>query len=67
MLVFETFTLGQLQVPGNHMHNSDYLLRPGELLTMFPGLRVRAYRDVILPNRAVASLAAEKVEPLNRK
>lgn len=66
MLLFETYTLGQLQVPGNHMKNPDYLLRPGELLIMFPDLRVRAYRDIIQPDRAVASLVAEKVERLNR-
>ena len=61
MLMIETYTLNQLQVPGNHIKNPDYLLRPGELLTMFPGLRVRAYRDIIQPDRAVASLIAEKV------
>jgi 2-polyprenyl-3-methyl-5-hydroxy-6-metoxy-1,4-benzoquinol methylase len=61
MLVFETFTLDQLNVPGNHMTNPDFLLRPGDLVTMFSGLRVRAYRDTIQSNRAVASLVAEKV------
>jgi len=65
MLLFETYTLDQLQVPGNHMKNPDYLLRPGELLMMFSGLRVRAYRDINLADRAVASLVAEKVERLN--
>ncbi len=66
MLLYETYTLDQLKIPGNHMKNPDYLLRPGELLMMFPGLRVRAYRDISQPDRAVASLAAEKVELLNR-
>jgi 2-polyprenyl-3-methyl-5-hydroxy-6-metoxy-1,4-benzoquinol methylase len=61
MLLFETFTLNQLQVPGNHLTNPDHMLRPGELLSMFPGLRVRAYRDVIEADRAVASLLAQKV------
>ena len=61
MLLFETYTLRQLQLPGNQMKNADYLLRPGELLMMFPSLRVRAYRDIIQPDRAVASLLAEKV------
>lgn len=65
MLLFETYTLDQLKVPGNHLKNADYLLRPGELLMMFPGLRVRAYRDINLADRAVASLAAEKVERFN--
>ena len=61
MLVFETYTLDQLRVPGNHMRNPNYLLRPGELLMMFPGLRVRAYRDINLGDRAIASLVGEKV------
>lgn len=61
MLLFETYTLGQLQVPGNHLKNPDFLLRPGELLMMFPGLRVRAYRDISQADRAVASLVAEKI------
>lgn len=61
MLLFETFTVDQLRVPNNHLKNPDHLLRPGELLALFPGLRVRAYRDVRLPDRALASLLAEKV------
>lgn len=61
ILLFETFTLNQFQMPGNRMKNPDHMLRPGELLTMFPGLRIRAYRDLSLEDRAVASLAAEKV------
>ena len=60
VLVYETFTLDQLHVPGNHLTNPNFLLRPGELLTMFAGLRTRHHRDVILPDRAVASLVAEK-------
>ena len=61
MLLFETFTLDQLRVPNNHLKNPDHLLRPAELLTLFAGLRVRAYRDVCLHDCAVASLLAEKV------
>jgi 2-polyprenyl-3-methyl-5-hydroxy-6-metoxy-1,4-benzoquinol methylase len=61
ILLFETYTLSQLQVPSNHIRNPDYLLRPGELLLMFPGLRVRAYRDITHGDRAIASLLAEKL------
>ncbi|MBI3469366.1 MAG: class I SAM-dependent methyltransferase [Planctomycetes bacterium] len=61
MLVFETYTLDQLRVPGNHLTNPDHTLRPGELLTMFSELRVQHYRDEVLPDRAVASLLAQKV------
>jgi len=60
MLIYETFTAGQLAQPGNHLRNPAYLLQPGELLAMFSGLRVRSYREVILQDRAVASFVAEK-------
>ena len=61
VLLFETYTLDQLRVPGNHLTNPVHMLRPGELLTMFPSLRVRHYRDVVLPDRAIASLVGERL------
>lgn len=60
MLVAETFSVEQLGRPDNHIKNPDHVLGRGELLTMFAGLRVRCYRDVMLPDRSVASLIAEK-------
>jgi len=36
------------------------MLQPAELLSMFGTLRVRVYREITLPDRAVASLIAEK-------
>ncbi len=59
-LIYETFTLEQLQQPGNHLKNPDYLLRPNELLEMFKALRIRRYRDAIVDGSAVASLVAER-------
>ncbi len=60
VLVFETFTIDQLQLPGNHLRNPAHALDHGELLRMFPTLRVRHYREVTLPDRAVASVVAQK-------
>ena len=60
MLVFETYTIDQLRIPNNHLRNPDHLLKPGELFTLFRDLRIRAYREVVRADRAIASLLAEK-------
>jgi len=60
VLVYETFTLDQLHVPGTHLKNPDYLLGPNELLDMFRPLRVRHYRAVRLEEKAVAGLVGER-------
>jgi SAM-dependent methyltransferase len=63
LLVYETFTEAHARY---RPMRPAFLLRPGELLHAFPGLRVLAYREVDLPEgapdggRAVASLIAEK-------
>jgi 2-polyprenyl-3-methyl-5-hydroxy-6-metoxy-1,4-benzoquinol methylase len=60
MVVYETFTIDQAQF--GHPTNPDYLLRPNELLHAFRELRIRIYRDLIIPGpKAVASLIGEKV------
>ncbi len=59
-LIYETFTLDQMDQPANHLKNPDYLLRPNELLEMFKALRIRQYRDAIVNGSAVASLVAER-------
>jgi SAM-dependent methyltransferase len=61
MLVYETYTLEELRLPNAHLTNPAHALRPGELLSLFSALRARRYRDVVLTDRAVASLVAEKV------
>jgi tellurite methyltransferase len=59
-LLYETFTVDQLRIPSNHLKNPAHMLRPAELLDLFRPLRVRAYRETAMPDRAVASLLAEK-------
>lgn len=63
ILVFETYTLGQLQL-GYGPRNADFLLRPGELRRMFQGLEELYYREGVIDEgrgpKAVASLIGRK-------
>ena len=64
LLFFETFTLDQDRFDGPH--NTDFLLKPNELLESFLDLFVLFYHERIEPNgkgsyRAVASMIAKKV------
>jgi len=44
LLLYETFTTRQLAYP-NGPRNPDYLLQPGELPQLFPGLEVLSYAE----------------------
>jgi hypothetical protein len=57
-VVYETYTLEQLQFSSGP-RDPGHLLRPGELLAAFRGLRVVFYREA-MEGRAVASLVARK-------
>jgi tellurite methyltransferase len=63
VLVFETYTIDQLQF-GWGPKNPDYLLRPGELREMFPDLETLLYDEGVVQGdrgpKAVASLIARK-------
>jgi tellurite methyltransferase len=58
MLLFETYTLAQLKFDGGP-RNPDYLLRPRELRTAFPNLRIVFYRE-LSAGKGIASLIAQK-------
>jgi SAM-dependent methyltransferase len=59
LLVFETFTIEQARL--GRPRNPDFLLRPGELLRMFPGLEMLAFEEEVRDGReAVAALLARK-------
>lgn len=60
LLVFETMTIDYLRYRPDF--NPDFLLRRGELVQMFRGLRLIRYREAILQMRPVASLMARKIE-----
>jgi hypothetical protein len=58
VLVYETFAVGN-ELFGKPS-NPDFLLRPGELLSAFPGLRIVAYESGFetAPDRVVQRLVA---------
>jgi len=58
VLLFETFTRGQLEFEGGP-RSPDYLLETGELREAFPTLRALFYRD-LRAGQGIASLLAQK-------
>jgi tellurite methyltransferase len=58
MLLFETYTLAQLDFSGGP-RNPAYLLEPGELRNAFPELRTIFYRE-LRAGQGIASLVAQK-------
>jgi 2-polyprenyl-3-methyl-5-hydroxy-6-metoxy-1,4-benzoquinol methylase len=60
LILYETYTVAQLNVPGAHPLRREYLLEPGELRTMFGDLEILQYSESIEEGRAVASLIARK-------
>ena len=58
MLLFETYTVAQLDFEGGP-RNPNYLLELGELRTAFPGLRSLFYRE-LRAEKGIASLIAKK-------
>jgi len=56
--VIETYTLDNLQY--RPKFNRAYLLKPNELLSMLPGLRVLRYQEVDTGHAAFASILAQK-------
>lgn len=65
LLVFETLTVAHLRWRPDFNH--EFLLRPGELLMLFGGLRIIKYREMDLQTdrgpRSVASLIARREAP----
>ncbi|MBB5204031.1 SAM-dependent methyltransferase [Inhella inkyongensis] len=61
-LIYETFALGQERL--GRPRNPDFLLRPGELLTLCQGkLHVLAYEDGIVNGTRIQRVAARALEP----
>ena len=58
MVLFETYTMAQLEFDGGP-RNAEYLLELGELRTAFPGLRNLFYRE-LRAGKGIASLLARK-------
>lgn len=45
ILIYESYTDHQLKVKGYESYSKDYLLRPGELLSMFLEMRILKYEE----------------------
>ena len=60
MVLIETYTVDHLQYQPRF--NKDYLLKPNELLSMLPGLRILRYQEVDTGQAAFASILAQKPE-----
>jgi SAM-dependent methyltransferase len=58
MLVYESYTLDQLNFPGGP-HNPEHLLNPGELREAFRGLQTLFYREFRV-GKGIASLLARR-------
>ena len=65
MLLFETFTMAQLNYSGGP-RNPAHLLALGELRTAFPELHVLFYRE-LNAGQGIASLVAQRPQRLRGK
>lgn len=61
-IVYETFVTGQMSRSDNHLTNPDFVLKSGELPTLFPELRTLAYAEESLTDRTVARWVGIKPE-----
>jgi cyclopropane fatty-acyl-phospholipid synthase-like methyltransferase len=61
VIIFETYTIENLERGFDGPKNKDYLLKPNELLNFFRDFKIIYYRELVLNNKkAVASLIAQK-------
>ncbi len=61
MIIYETYTIENLERGLEGPKNKEYLLRPNELLDFFKDFKIIYYRELVLNNKkAIASLIAKK-------
>ncbi len=60
IVIYETYTVAQLDIPGAHHMRREYLLEPGELRAMFEGFEILEYSETADDRQALASLVARK-------
>ncbi|MBI4378326.1 MAG: methyltransferase domain-containing protein [Nitrospinae bacterium] len=61
VIIYETYTIENMERGFQGPKNKDYLLKPNELLNFFRDFKVIYYREVVVNNKsAVASLIAQK-------
>jgi len=61
ILIYEAHTLNQKKVKGSEHYNIKYLLRPGELLRLFPKMRVLKYEEALHKGEFIASIILQKI------
>ncbi len=60
LLIYESHTDHQRKLKGNERYDRRYLLRPGELLSMFKGMRVLKYEEPLHQKDFTASIILQK-------
>lgn len=63
ILIYESHSVLQKQVPGNESYDDIYLLKPGELLNMFKGMKILKYEEPLHVGEFTASIIVQK--PIN--
>ncbi|MBL6990910.1 MAG: class I SAM-dependent methyltransferase [Bacteriovoracaceae bacterium] len=62
ILIIESFTDNQRGRKEFHGYNESYLLKPGELLTMFPGYKVLKFEEPLHLNKFTSGVILKKPE-----
>jgi 2-polyprenyl-3-methyl-5-hydroxy-6-metoxy-1,4-benzoquinol methylase len=60
VLIYESHTDHQRKVKGSELYERKYLLRPSELLKMFPGFRILKYEEPLHIGEYTASIILQK-------
>lgn len=60
ILIYESHTDNQRSVKGNESYDKRYLLREGELLSMFPGMKVLKYEEPLHLGNYTTSIILQK-------
>jgi len=60
IVIYQTYCVAQLDIPGAHHMRREYLLEPNELRAMFEGFEILEYGETADDHQAVAGLVARK-------
>lgn len=64
IIIYQTYTTAQLDIPGAHPMRRDFLLEPGELRASFEEFTILEYRETATEHNALAGLIARKPSTL---
>jgi 2-polyprenyl-3-methyl-5-hydroxy-6-metoxy-1,4-benzoquinol methylase len=60
LLIYESHTKRQKEVPGSEKYEDKYLLNENELLSMFPGMRILKYEEPLHLKEFTSSIILQK-------